>query len=165
MLSYAVMSKYNATIRWSRSQKPFIDNQYKRTHQWEFDGGETIRASSSPDIVPAPLSDPSAVDPEEAFVAALSSCHMLWFLSIAAKAGYIVDKYEDKAEGILAKNKHGKDAITEVTLFPEVRYQHKHVPTGKENQQMHHQAHEQCFIANSVKTIIRITPSITINSP
>lgn len=159
------MSKYKATITWFRNEQPFTDNKYKRVHQWKFDGGETIHASASPNIVPAPLSDPSAVDPEEAFVAALSSCHMLWFLSIVAKAGYIIDNYEDKAEGILAKNKHGKEAITEVSLFPKVTYQPEHAPTKEQNQQMHQQAHARCFIANSVKTTIRITPSIIMTAP
>lgn len=151
-----IMSKYFATISWSRDGQTFIDNRYKRSHLWQFDGGETVRASASPHVVPTPLSDPSAVDPEEAFVAALSSCHMLWFLSIAAKRGFIIEKYEDKAEGIMEENDNGKLAFTEVTLRPHVTYENGSSPTEKKDAEMHHLAHEECFIANSVKSDIRV---------
>lgn len=154
------MSKYTATIKWSRNGQTFIDNKYKRAHRWEFDNGQIISASASPNIVPTPLSDPSAIDPEEAFIAALSSCHMLWFLSIAAKAGYVVENYKDKAEGILAKNNEGKQAITEVSLFPQVTYQKGQKPTEQKDQQMHQQASTQCFIANSVETKVKVEPAI-----
>lgn len=154
------MSKYKATVSWSRDGQTFIDNKYSRTHQWEFDSGQIISASASPNVVPTPLSDPSAVDPEEAFIISISSCHMLWFLSIAAKAGFVVENYKDKAEGILAKNNDGKQAITEVSLFPRVTYQKGQKPTEKKDQQMHQQASTQCFIANSIKTSIKVEPTI-----
>lgn len=154
------MSQYTATVTWVRNHEPFIDNKYKRVHQWQFDGGQSIHASASPHIVPAPLSDPTGVDPEEAFLAALSSCHMLWFLSIAAQAGFIVDRYKDQAKGILSKNEEGKEAMTSVTLRPRVTYPKNHHPTEQKDRQMHHQAHERCFIANSVKTTIRIVSTM-----
>lgn len=153
------MSTYSATISWSLlDEEKFTDNRYTRAHSWHFDGGETVRASSSPHVVPLPYSDESAVDPEEAFIASLSSCHMLWFLSIAAKWGFVVEQYEDQAKGVMQKNGEGKSAITEVTLRPEVQYAKENQPTEKENAEMHHKAHEQCFIANSVKTDIKVEP-------
>ncbi|MEX0661841.1 MAG: OsmC family protein [Balneolaceae bacterium] len=154
------MSTYSATIIWKRDNQPFIDNQYKRVHKWEFDGGETVRASSSPNVVPAPLSDPSAVDPEEAFIASISSCHMLWFLSIAAKRGFVADHYSDTSEGILAKDSNGRLSITEVTLRPHVIYDKNSSPEEKINIKMHQQAHKKCFIANSVKTEIKVESTI-----
>lgn len=154
------MSKYTATIRWSREGQKFTDNRYNRAHLWHFDGGETIRASSSPHVVPVPLSDPSAVDPEEAFVAALSSCHMLWFLSVAAKRGFIIEKYEDEATGVMGKDHHDRLAIAEVTLHPHVTYNTNSSPSAEEDANMHHQAHEKCFIANSVKTKIKVEPAV-----
>lgn len=153
------MSTYKAIITWKREDQHFVDNQYKRVHKWEFDGGETVRASSSPNIVPAPLSDPSAVDPEEAFVASISSCHMLWFLSIAAKRGYVVNRYEDKAEGVMGKDENDKLLITEITLSPHVIYS-ENSPNEENNKEMHQKAHEKCFLANSVKTVIKVEPTI-----
>lgn len=151
------MSTYSANISWSiKKDEKFTDNRYSRIHKWKFDGGETVHASSSPQVVPEPLSDPTAVDPEEAFIASLSSCHMLWFLSIAAKRGFVVEEYEDTVEGVMKKNADGKLAITEVTLRPNVRYAEGDQPTEQEDTEMHHEAHEACFIANSVKTEIRI---------
>lgn len=148
------MSKYNATISWERNDQKFTDNRYERSHKWEFDGGQVVPASSSPEVVPVPLSDPSAVDPEEAFIASLSSCHMLWFLSIAAKHGFIVDQYRDEAEGLMQKNEAGELAITEVSLHPHVAYAGKAAPSAEEHEAMHHEAHKKCFIANSVRTSI-----------
>lgn len=98
------MAQHSATITWLRGEQPFLDNRYSRAHRWQFDGGLEVPASSSPDVVPQPMSDASAVDPEEAFVASLSSCHMLWFLSLAAKQGFQVDSYKDEAQGTLARN-------------------------------------------------------------
>jgi organic hydroperoxide reductase OsmC/OhrA len=155
------MAKYIATISWSRNGQSFINSKYKRVHQWEFDSGQTIRASASPNIVPTPLSDPSAVDPEEAFVASLSSCHMLWFLSIAAKAGFVIEQYIDKATGILSKDKHDKQAITQVTLYPHVTYKYSAAPSDEEHQNIHKLADEKCFIANSVKTNVEIESSMS----
>lgn len=154
------MSKYNVRITWERDNQLFTDNRYKRSHEWHFDGGEVVPASSSPEVVPVPLSDPAAVDPEEAFVASLSSCHMLWFLSIAAKRGFIVDHYRDEAEGLMEKDDSGKLAITAVTLYPEVSFVSGSAPDKRENADLHHAAHEKCFIANSVRTEIFINPGM-----
>src|SRR5213079_296336 len=120
-----------------------------RGHQWQFDGGVKVPASSSPHVVPLPLSNAAAVDPEEAFVAALSSCHMLWFLSLAAERNYLVEYYEDSAEGVLGKNAEGKLAITTVTLQPQIRFSPTHSPTPEQLMELHHLAHDACFIANS----------------
>lgn len=151
------MSTYNATITWKRNGALFTDNKYSRRHEWLFDGGVQVPASSSPQVVPEPYSDPVAVDPEEAFLASLSGCHMLWFLSIAVKKGFIVDEYTDKAEAVMKKNADGKPAITRVILYPRVIYS-GNTPGRQENEKMHHQAHEKCFIANSVHTEIQIKP-------
>jgi organic hydroperoxide reductase OsmC/OhrA len=151
------MSHYTALISWERNGAGFLDNKYSRRHLWSFDGGATVPGSSSPHVVPVPLSDPAAVDPEEAFVASLSSCHMLWFLSLAAKQGFTVDRYRDAAEGVMAKNAEGKIALTLVTLKPEVAFDGK-APTRAELDGLHHEAHERCFIANSVKTEVRCEP-------
>src|SRR6266481_2687869 len=116
------MSTYTAIIRWERGDQPFTDNRYSRAHRWLFDGGVEVPASSSPHVVPLPLSVAAAVDPEEAFVASLSSCHMLWFLSLAARRGLVVDGYHDEAVGVMSKDASGKPAITRVTLRPEVHF-------------------------------------------
>ena len=123
-----------------------------------FDGGAEILGSSSPHIVPLPMSDPTAVDPEEAFVASLSSCHMLWFLSIAAKRKFCVDSYHDAALGLMENNANGKMVVAVVTLRPAITFSGLHQPTRAEIDQLHHRAHEECFIANSVKSEIRIEP-------
>jgi len=159
------MSKYKATIRWSRDGQKFIENKYSRVHQWSFDSGQVIRASASPNIVPTPYADSSAVDPEEAFVASISSCHMLWFLSIAAEKGFIVDEYEDYATGVLAKNEQGKLAITSVTLRPSVSYATQAHANKKENHSLHREASKKCFIANSVRTDVEIKSSIKTTHP
>ena len=144
------------TICWLSESNHFTDNRYSRSHTWVFDGGAAVAASSSPDIVPVPLSDASAVDPEEAFVASLSSCHMLWFLSIAAKAGFPVHEYRDEALGEMRTNDAGKTFVAVVTLRPRVKWADGREPTSDKVRQLHHQAHEECFIANSVKTEIHI---------
>jgi organic hydroperoxide reductase OsmC/OhrA len=149
------MSQYTATITWERRGAAFTDNRYSRAHAWHFDGGVTVPASASPHVVPLPLSDPAAVDPEEAFVAALSSCHMLWFLSLAAGRGFVVDRYDDPATGVMAKNADGKLAMTVVTLHPRVSFGGAKRPTAEEIAGLHHEAHEKCFIANSVRTEVR----------
>ena len=148
------MSKYFATTAWQRDGQSFTDNSYSRAHQWRFDGGACIAASASPHIVPAPMSVEENVDPEEAFIASLSSCHMLFFLAIAAKQKFIVDEYVDEAVGVMEKNAAGKMAMTKVTLRPKAVFSGERQPTFEQLQKMHHQAHEQCFIANSVKTQI-----------
>jgi organic hydroperoxide reductase OsmC/OhrA len=152
------MSIHTANVRWERGEQPFVDNRYSRLHRWSFDGGAEVPGSSSPYTVRAPLSDPAAVDPEEAFVASLASCHMLWFLSLAAKRGFRVDRYVDEAEGVMARNERGKLAITVVTLRPEVKFSGEKVPTREDLEGLHHEAHEECFIANSVRSEVRLEP-------
>ena len=153
------MSTHTADICWERGASPFVDNRYSRAHAWRFDGGATVPASSSPHVVRLPFSDPSCVDPEEAYVAALSSCHMLWFLSLAARDGYVVDRYRDAARGEMDKNDEGKDAITRVTLQPAVDFSGAQVPSDAIVEQLHHEAHASCFLANSVKTEILVQGS------
>lgn len=150
------MSEYLATIRWQRGEQEFIDDSYSRAHQWEFDGGVTVPASASPGIVPLPLSVAENVDPEEAFVASLSSCHMLFFLSLAAKRGFIIDEYTDAASGVLGKSDEGKMAMTRVVLRPNVTWSGDRIPSQQQIEKMHHRAHDLCFIANSVKSEIVI---------
>jgi organic hydroperoxide reductase OsmC/OhrA len=149
---------YTAHIEWQRGEEVFVDNRYSRRHLWRFDGGAEVPGSSSALSVPVPMSDPSAVDPEEAFVASISSCHMLWFLGLAAKRKFRVDRYTDDAEGVMEKNAEGRVAITRVTLHPAVAFSGEHHPSPDELAHLHHEAHEKCFIANSVKTDIRIEP-------
>ena len=151
------MGAYTATVRWTRSGDVFTDNRYSRGHEWAFDGGIVLRASSSPQVVPR-FSDPSGIDPEEAFVASLSSCHMLTFLSLAASRKFTVDSYVDEAIGTLAKNDRGKFAMTRVLLRPRVVFSGVEQPGAEELKELHHKAHEQCFIANSVTTTIDCEP-------
>lgn len=146
------MSEYVATIRWQRGDQEFTDDNYSRGHEWQFDGGLTIPASASPDIVPLPMSVAENVDPEEAFVASLSSCHMLFFLSIAAASGFVVDDYTDAAIGHMEKDAEGKTAITKVVLRPCVNYSGERILERAKIENMHDRAHKLCFIANSVKT-------------
>jgi organic hydroperoxide reductase OsmC/OhrA len=153
-----IVSTYTTEIAWERGQQEFTDGRYSRRHVIRFDGGATLPGSSSPHVVPAPMSDPAAVDPEEAFVASLSSCHMLWFLSIAAQRRFRIDRYVDAAEGLMEKNSEGKMAMTVVTLRPEVKFSGDRVPTAADIDEMHHRAHAECFIANSVKTEVRCEP-------
>lgn len=151
------MSEYVVTVRWERFGERFIDNKYRRAHTWTFDGIE-VPASSSPTVVPLPYSESRAIDPEEAFVAALSSCHMLWFLSIAARRKFCVDSYVDDARGVMGKNAAGRMAMTQVTLRPKVVFAGNPLPTSDEIAAMHHDAHGECFIANSVTTEVRCEP-------
>lgn len=151
------MSEHTATILWERNGATFTDNRYSRAHQWKFDGGAVVPGSSSPHVVRVPMSDASAVDPEEAFVASLSSCHLLWFLSIAAAAGFVVDSYEDQASGAMGKNEQGKQAMLVVTLRPRASFVGKQ-PAPEELDALHHKAHEECFIASSVKTQVKCEP-------
>lgn len=146
------MSEYVATIRWQRGDQNFTDDSYSRGHEWEFDGGLTIPASASPGIVPLPMSVAENIDPEEAFVASLSSCHMLFFLAVAAKSGFVVDEYIDDATGHMEEDAEGMTAITKVTLRPSATYSGGKIPDREKIEKMHHRSHELCFIANSVKT-------------
>ncbi len=152
------MSQYTAIVEWKRGNAPFTDNKYSRGHRWRFDGGVEVPASSAPSVVPLPLSVANAVDPEEAFVASLSSCHMLTFLYIAAKRGFVIDEYLDEAVGLLEKDGSGGRAMTRVTLRPAIRFIGAKRPTAEDIDAMHHEAHEQCFIARSVKTDVRCEP-------
>jgi organic hydroperoxide reductase OsmC/OhrA len=151
------MSKYSAIVKWHKLKgERFDDNKYSRGHIWEFDGGEIVQASSSPKVVPLPYSIEANVDPEEAFIASLSSCHMLFFLSFAANKKYIVESYIDHATGMMQLNEDKKMAMTEVTLNPIIEFCGELQPTKQQIEKIHHNAHKQCFIANSVKTKITI---------
>jgi organic hydroperoxide reductase OsmC/OhrA len=151
------MATYTATVSWKRGlEEDFTKGKYSRGHEWSFDGGVRLRASSSPHVVPL-YSDPSGVDPEEAFVASLSSCHMLTFLHLASKAGHAVDAYDDTAEGQMTKSPEGKIWVARVTLRPRVTWSGT-PPSREEEDALHHYAHEGCFIANSVKTEVLCEP-------
>ena len=148
---------YNVTIAWQKQPgEAFADSKYSRAHTWLFDGGTEVPASASPHVVPLPLSREDAVDPEEAFVASISSCHMLWFLALAAERNIIVQSYEDKAEGVLGRNAAGKLAMTAVSLRPSIVFGEGATPPQEEIAELHHLAHEKCFIANSVTTTITV---------
>jgi organic hydroperoxide reductase OsmC/OhrA len=152
------MSTYTATIHWNNTGPDFVGNKYSREHRWEFDGGVIVKASASPHIVPMPWANPDHVDPEEAFVASLSSCHMLFFLSLAARQGYRLDSYTDQASGVMEKDAAGKMVITTVTLSPLAVFNGDKVPERETIEKLHHQAHELCFLANSVRSEILIQP-------
>ncbi|WP_428610197.1 OsmC family protein [Sedimenticola sp.] len=153
------MSEYSARVVWERGEANFLDNRYCRGHRWEFDGGASVPASSSPHVVPLPLSVEANVDPEEAFVASLSSCHMLFFLSLAAQQGFLVDSYVDDAIGVMGKDANGKTAMLRVALRPLIRFGGEQQPTASQLNALHHQSHELCFIANSVKTEVVVEPA------
>ena len=146
--------EYRATVQWKRGDAKFTDQRYSRGHSWSFDGGITVPASSSPLSVRLPFSVAEAVDPEEAFVAAVSSCHMLTFLYVAAKQGFVVDSYADEAVGEMTKNERGKMWVSKVTLAPAIAFTGEKLPTPDQLDELHHLAHEECFIANSVKSEI-----------
>ena len=147
------MSTYTATIRWTRTgDGDFAKGQYSRAHEWAFDGGLTVPASPSPHIVPAPWNDPAGVDPEEAYVASLSSCHMLFFVDFARRAGFVLDSYVDEAEGVLERRADGRMWMSRVTLRPRLGWSGDKQPDASAIADLHHRAHEACFIANSVTT-------------
>ncbi len=149
---------YTAQTLWQRNGQDFVHNRYSRAHVLRFDGGFDVPGSSSPQVVPLPWSNPAALDPEEAFVSSLSSCHMLWFLSIAAEQGFCVESYADTASGVLARNAERQMVMTVVTLRPAVQFSGSRLPTREQIDALHHKAHEECFIANSVKTEVRCEP-------
>ena len=149
------MSEHRADISWNRKSELFTDLNYSRDHSWVFDGGQAIPASASPSVVPSPFSTAANVDPEEAFIASISSCHMLFFLSIAAKRGYVVNSYKDAAVGILS-NKDGKYSITHVNLNPVVVFEGENQPDRNVLSAIHKESHKNCFIANSVNSEIDI---------
>jgi len=150
--------EYQARVQWSRGTAVFTDNRYSRAHRWRFDGGIEVPASSSPYVVRVPFSEEHAVDPEEALVAALSSCHMLFFLSFAAARGFRVDEYTDEAVGVMGKNAAGKTAMLRVTLRPRIGFSGERLPQRSDIESLHHRAHAECFIANSVSTEVRCEP-------
>lgn len=151
--------QFEAKLEWKRNGQDFLGQRYSRAHAWHFDGGAIVLASSSPLSVPLPMSDAAAVNPEEALVAAVSSCHMLFFLSIAAKRGHTVDSYIDHAVGLLGKNAHGKMAMTHVTLRPTIVFAGTAPPGEEELHAIHHEAHDKCYIANSLNTEVVVEPS------
>jgi organic hydroperoxide reductase OsmC/OhrA len=170
---------HHATVVWQRADATFVDRRYSRAHAWRFDGGVEVRASSSPHVVPAPLSDPNAVDPEEAFIASLASCHMLWFLDLAARAGWVVEQYEDRAEGTLtvvtvdaakgvapgevpAQVREPYPVLGRVTLRPRVTFAPgSTAPSDVVVAQLHHDAHERCFLSSALKTAPRVELDLT----
>lgn len=151
---------YKASLEWRRNGADFVSGKYSRAHRWMFDGGASVPASASPLVVPVPLSDPAGVDPEEAYVASLASCHFLWFLHVARNAGLVVDSYRDEASGVMEKNAQGKLWVSRVTLLPRVIFSGEQQPDARRLEQLHHKAHDECFLANSVKTEVIVTPMI-----
>jgi organic hydroperoxide reductase OsmC/OhrA len=158
------MSEHKATISWKRTSEEFLKGKYSREHTWTFDGGAIVQASPSPSVVPVPYSNPAYVDPEEAYVASLSSCHMLTFLYLAGRQGFQVDSYHDEAIGVITRNERKIPWVSTVTLKPRIVYGGEKRPTPAQEEQLHHQSHEQCFIANSVKTeVVVIKPDTSGN--
>ena len=149
---YQRMSEHKATIDWVCTSPDFLKGKYSREHTWSFDGGAVVAASPSPSVVPTPYSNPSNVDPEEAFVAAISSCHMLTFLYLAYQQGFQVNRYHDEAVGVVTRNERGVPWVSAVTLHPRIAHSGDKLPTPAEEEHLHDLAHEQCFIANSIKT-------------
>jgi organic hydroperoxide reductase OsmC/OhrA len=150
------MSEHKAIISWKRTSPDFLLGKYSREHTWSFDGGVTVPASPSPSVVPAPYSNPACVDPEEAFVAAVSSCHMLTYLYLACQQGFQVDSYHDEAVGVMTKNEKGVPWVGLITLHPQIAYSGNKRPAPADEERLHHGAHEQCFIANSIKTEVTV---------
>lgn len=155
------MSDHSAQIHWA-CEGTFLNKRYSRRHEWRFDGGAVVAGSSSPSVVPLPWSDASAVDPEEAFVASLASCHMLWFLDFACRAGYNVASYTDDAVGHMAPNTQGQLVMARVTLKPLTVFDGQPPPDLDALRALHHLAHEACFLANSVKTDIVLEPTMSL---
>lgn len=150
------MSSYTATVRWCRNgDEGFAKGRYSRAHEWAFDGGAVVPASASPDNVPPGTADEAGVDPEEAFIASISSCHMLFFIDYARRDGFVVDSYVDEPIGIMEKDSDGKIAVTKVTLRPRIAFSGEQ-PSAEQIEHLHHRSHADCFIANSVKTEIRV---------
>jgi organic hydroperoxide reductase OsmC/OhrA len=152
------MSEHKAIIRWKHSAGEFLKGQYSREHTWTFDGGQTVPASSAPSSVRVPFSNPANVDPEEAYVASISSCHMLTFLHVAYRAGFEIVSYEDEAVGSMIKNERGVPWVNKVELHPRIVYAGAKRPSTEEEERLHHAAHDGCYIAQSVKTEISVEP-------
>lgn len=154
------MSEYRANLEWKRSGADFARGRYSREHAWSFDGGVTVPASASPHVVPTPWSNPAGVDPEEAFVAAIASCHMLTFLWLASREGFVADAYQDAAVGLMSKNERGVAWVSQVTLHPRITWSGEKRPSAGELERLHHHAHEECYIANSVKTVVTVAEAL-----
>ncbi|HWX20727.1 MAG TPA: OsmC family protein [Candidatus Binatia bacterium] len=150
------MSEHKAIISWKRTSPDFLKGRYSREHTWTFDGGITVPASPSPSAVPAPYSNPAHVDPEEAYVAAVSSCHMLTYLYLAYRQGFQVDSYQDEAVGSMTKNEKGIPWVSSIKLNPKITYSGEKLPAAAEEQRLHHLAHEQCYISNSIRTEVTV---------
>ncbi len=150
------MSNYTATISWKRTGPDFLKGNYSREHTWSFDGGFVVPASPSPSSVKEPYSNPANVDPEEAFVASISSCHMLTYLFLASRQGYQIDSYHDEVYGVMTKNKKGVFWVSTVTLRPKIAFSGDRTPSAADVANLHHLAHEQCYVANSVKTRVSV---------
>jgi organic hydroperoxide reductase OsmC/OhrA len=151
------MTEHRVVIKWKRTGPDFLRGKYLREHTWSFDGGLTVPASPSPSVVPVPYSNPAGVDPEEAFVAAIASCHMLTYLFLAHRHGFQVDSYDDEAVGVMARNERGALWVSSVTLSPKISYSGERLPSPADEERLHHGAHEQCFIANSIKTEVTVS--------
>jgi organic hydroperoxide reductase OsmC/OhrA len=152
------MSTYTSEVYWEGNDQAFTDKRFSRKHVWRFDGGIEVPGSASPHVLSLPLTVNEAVDPEEPFVVSLSSCHMLWFLSLPAQRGFVVDSHKDKATGWMEKNAAGKLAMTKVVLYPAAKFSRTKLPSRAEVEELHHQAHEECLIASSVRTDVRCEP-------
>jgi len=150
------MAEHKASIRWDRDASDFLKGRFSREHTWAFDGGAVVPASASPAVVPPPHSNPAAIDPEEAFVASIASCHMLTFLYLASRQGFQIETYEDEAVGMTTRDAQGKTWVSRVTLHPKISFNQVTEPSAEAIARMHHGAHDQCFIANSVKTTITV---------
>lgn len=150
------MHRHTAKVVWNRNDADFAGGKYSRGHEWEFDGGVRVPASSAPQIVPPPLGVLEAVDPEEALVAAASSCHMLSFLYLAHRAGFVVDSYVDDAVGEMGTNENGKSYVARIALRPVVKFSAEKQPTVEELDALHHRAHEECYIANSIRSEVTV---------
>lgn len=153
------MQQFEAKLEWHRDGQDFAGQRYSRAHEWQFDGGLRVPASSSPLSVPLPMSNADNLDPEEALVAATSSCHMLFFLSLAAQRGFIIDHYRDHALGLLEPDADGKMAMTRITLRPSIVFSGPAQPSPPELDALHHLAHDKCYIANSLKTEVIVAPA------
>jgi organic hydroperoxide reductase OsmC/OhrA len=156
------MSEHQASIHWSRTGPDFVKGRFSREHTWTFDGGLTVPASPSPSVVPAPWSNAASIDPEEAFVASVASCHMLTFLWLASREGFEVDSYQDAAIGVMTKNEQGRPWVSAITLRPRITWGGSKQPATADLARLHHRAHEECFIANSIKSevVVEEMPSV-----
>lgn len=153
------MAEHKAIVSWKRRNPDFLNGKYSREHTWTFDGGVTVPASPSPSVVPVPYSNPANVDPEEAFVAAVSSCHMLTYLFLASQRGFQVDSYHDEAVGVMTENEQGVPWVSAIALHPKIAYSGHKLPSVEDEELLHHMAHEKCYIANSIKTEVAVCGS------